>query len=127
MTKNQTKSFEKHYLLPPQFHCSVLKGFTKMNVIKHILSSAYHPSSNRGGKRLVQTVKRGLNKLRIETGDAEEKLKQFLVNDQPTLVTTTGLTPSELFLGRRICTSIELIKPNFQQKIMTYGTKMKYN
>ena len=46
--------------------------------IKHIFSSAYHPSLNGGAERLVQTVKRRLNALRTEMIDAEGKTSTVL-------------------------------------------------
>ena len=53
----------------------MFKEFTKINGIKHIFSSAYHPSSNGGAERFVQTVKRGLKALKIENGETEQKLQ----------------------------------------------------
>ena len=98
-----------------------------MNGIKQLFSSAYHPSLNGEDERHVQTVKSGLNAWRKETGGAEVKLRQFLVNYRSTPVTTTGLTPNELFLGRRIRPRIKLIKPNLQKKMISYGKKEIYN
>ena len=98
-----------------------------MNGIKQIFSSAYHPSLNGADERLVQTVKSGLNVWRNITGIAEVKLRQFLVNNRSTPVTTTGLTPRELFLGRRIRPRIKQIKSNLQIKMISYGKKEIYN
>ena len=109
----------------PQFTSSLFKTFTKMNGIKHVFSSAYHPSSNGGAERFVQTVKRGLKALNIEKGDAELKLSNYLLGYRSTPTTTTGRTPSELFLGRNVRTRLDLMKPNLQERMTQYETKME--
>ena len=44
----------------PPFISTEIGRFLKMNWIKKIRSSAYHPSSNGGAKRSVRTIKRRL-------------------------------------------------------------------
>ena len=102
------------------------RDFMQMNGIKHIRSSAYHPSTNGGAERFVQTVKKGLKALKIEKGDAELKLRNYLLGYRSTPSTTTGFTPSELFLGRRIRTRLDLLKPSLKQRMLNYETKMAY-
>ena len=120
----------------PQFTFDNIQEFMKMNGIKHARSSAYHPSSNGGAERFVQIVKRGLKTSKINKGDAELKLRNFLISYRATPTTTTGVAPSELFLGRRIRTRLDMIRPqptkqanNFdlQQRMSKYENKMKDN
>ena len=44
-----------------------------------------------------------------------------------TPTTTTGQTPSELFLGRRIRTRVDMIKPNLSEKMNNYNSQMEMN
>ena len=84
--------------------------------MKHIKCSAYHPSSNGGAERFVQTVKHGLIArhiaCHIEHGDGLRKLDNFLFAYRSTPSTITGKTPSELFLGRRIRSRLDVLKPH---------------
>ena len=67
----------------------------------------YHPCSNGGAERFVQTVKRGLSAIYIEKG---KKLDNFLLSYRVTPSSVTGKPPCELFLGRQMRTRIDLIK-----------------
>ena len=80
-----------------------------MNGIKHVRCSAYHPCSNGGAEKFVQTIKHGLKACRIEFGNSRQKLNRFLFayRNTPTVI---GRTPSELFLGRRPRTRLDIMK-----------------
>ena len=120
----------------PQYISHEFEEFTKMNGIKHIRSSAYHPCSNGGAERFVQTVKQGLRACHIDKGDSDKKLNNFLFRYRIT-PSVTGKTPSELFLGRQIRSQFDMIKPNYDRdkdvrskvslkaKMDTYTEKMK--
>ena len=83
-----------------QYISHKFEEFTKMNGIKHIRSSAYHPYSNGGAERFVQTVKQGLKACHIDKGDSDKMLNKFLFRYRITPSSVTGKTLSELFLGR---------------------------
>ena len=68
--------------------------------IVHVKSSPYHPSTNGLAERAVQTFKAGIKKLIDST--LESKLSHFLFCYRLTPQTTTGQSPAELLLGRRI-------------------------
>lgn len=111
-----------------QFISSLFEDFMKANGIKHIRSSAYHPSSNGGAERFVQTVKSGLRAVGVQHGDAEKKLHDFLMGYRSTPTTTTKATPCELFLGRQIRTRLDLLKPktdNLRQNLHPLQEQMK--
>ena len=40
--------------------------------------------------------------------------------------TTTGVTPSELFLGRRMNTRLDILRPNLLAKVTGKQTNQKY-
>ena len=88
--------------------------FITENGIKHSLTSPYHPSSNGLAERAVQTVKQGIAKLE---GNIHTRLNRFLLTYRITPQTSTGLSPSELLMGRRIRTCLDLIHPDTVQKV----------
>lgn len=83
--------------------------FLKKNGIKQILSSPYHPSSNGLAERAVQTFKTTVNKL---DGPIEVRLSKFLFHYRVTPHTTTGLSPAQLLMGRRLRTPLDLLHPD---------------
>ena len=96
----------------PQFISFEFDRFCKQNGIKHIRVPAYHQSSNGTAEKFVQTVKKGLKSSDIEKGNSKLKLDNFLFAHRITPTTCTGKTPAELFLGRRLKSRIDLIKPS---------------
>ena len=83
------------------------------NGIKHILTSPYHPSSNGLAECAVQTFKNGIKKLE---GDVQERISRFLFRYRVTPHSTTGLSPAELLMGRRLRTHLDLLHPDTSQK-----------
>ena len=119
-TINTLRKWFSRYGLPtqlvsdngPQFTSYKFENFCKQNGIKHVRVPAYHQSSNGEAERFVQTVKKGLKRSDIEKGDSQAKLDNFLLAHRTTPTTSTGKTPSELFLGRTIKSRLDLIKPS---------------
>ena len=95
----------------PQFTYAEFDIFLRVNGSKHIRCSAYHPCSNGGAERFVQTIKKGLKASNIGTGDSLRKLDNFLFAYRTTPSSVTGNTPSALFLGREIRSRLDLLKP----------------
>ena len=56
--------------------------------------------------RAVHTVKEGLKRM---TGPLEARLPRFLLRCRVTPQATTGIAPSELLMGCRICTHLDLL------------------
>ena len=96
----------------PQFVSAEFEEFMKLNGIKHITSAAYHPSSNGQVERAVQTFKA----TGVEPGSLSLKLSRFCYY-RTTRHTTTGLTPSQLFLRREVRTKLSLLKPNLSETV----------
>ena len=107
----------------PAFTSEEFNHFCVSNGIKHVTVSPYHASSNGLAERAVQTVKVGLKK--TTEGTVEARLYRFLLNYHKIPQSTTGMTPSEVMLQRRLRTRIDLVKPDTQQKVMDQQVKMK--
>ena len=80
----------------------------RRNGIKHLTTAPYHPSSNGLAERAVQTVIEGLKR---RTGPLETRLPRFLLKYHVTRQATKGIVPTELLMGRRIHTHLDLLYP----------------
>ena len=97
------------------FTSNEFSKFTRANGIKHILTSPYHPASNGLAERAVQSFKHGVSKL---SGSMENRILHFLFKYRITPQTTTGLSPSELLMGRRLRSHLDLLHPDFSRKAL---------
>ena len=97
------------------FVSSEFEQFLWSNGVKHTTSAPYHPASNGLAERAVQTVKRGLKK--VKDGTMSARLAKVLLTYRVTPQSTTGLVPAELLLGRRPRTRLDLLKPNTAERV----------
>ena len=89
--------------------------FLRKNGISHVMSAPYHPASNGLAERAVQIVKKGLKK---ETTDSmDTRLAKVFFFYRITPQSTTGLSPSELLLGRRPRIWLDLLRPNTAERV----------
>ena len=86
----------------PQFVSGCFEEFMKMNGVKHIKCTPYHPSSNGAVERLVQTFKNFMRVNASNGGTLSQRLASFLFSYRTTPHATTSVAPCELFLGRKI-------------------------
>ena len=93
-----------------QFTSAKFTSFVKKSGITHITTPAYHQSSNGLAERAVQTIKRGLRKNNVKSENFQEQIDDYLMFYRAT-PNQSGVSPSELFLGRRITMILDLIKP----------------
>ena len=84
----------------PQFTLSEFTKFCHLNGIHHVCVPPYHPSSNGLAKRAIQTFKKGFKK--VSEGSVQNKISCFLFSYRITPQTTTGTSPVELLLGRKL-------------------------
>ena len=105
------------------FTSSEFQEFMKVNGIRHVRTAPYHPASNGLAERAVQTFKEGIKKCQGES--IETRLSRFLYRYRNTPHTTTGTTPSELLLGRRVRTHLDLLKPNLTDRIQNKQQQQK--
>ena len=101
----------------PQFVSQELATFLKMNGVKHIRCAPYHPASNGAAERLVQTFKKAMKAGVTTTRPVEQALSSFLLSYRTTPHSTTGVSPCELFLGRRLRTRLDLLLPDIRRKV----------
>ena len=99
------------------------KVFLEKNRIRHVTSALHHPASNCLAERAVQVVKKGLKK--VSKGSIKECLAKVLLSYRITPHTTTGVLPSELLLGRRPRTVLDLLKPHTADRVEAKQQKQK--
>ena len=101
----------------PQFVSEEFETFLRMNGVKHIRSSPYHPASNGAAERVVQVVKQALRAGLHDSNSLEYVLSTFLMQYRSTPHATTGVSPSSLFLGRTLRTRLDLLKPDLSSHV----------
>ena len=84
----------------------------RQNGIKHITVAPYHPSLNGAVERFNQTLKQALRASSNDGRSLSHRLANFLLTYRVTPHTTTGRTPSSLFLQRDIRTRFSLLQPD---------------
>ena len=99
------------------------KVFLEKNGIRHVTSAPCHRSSNGLAERAVQVVKKGLKK--VSKGSFKECLAKVLLSYRITPHTATGVLPSELLLGRRPRTVLDLLKPHTADRVEAKQQKQK--
>ena len=85
------------------------------NGIRHIAVVPYHPASNGLAERALQTFKAGVKKM--QAGTLEERIARFLFAYRTTPHTTTGVSPAELLMGRKLKTSLDLVRPGVVERV----------
>lgn len=91
------------------FTSDEFRKFCRINGIKNITSSPYHPASNGLAERAVQTVKAALKKTR---GNLEDRLYSFLARYRVTPQGTTGQAPATFVFKSPPRTRLNLLRPS---------------
>ncbi|KRZ71620.1 Transposon Tf2-11 polyprotein [Trichinella papuae] len=92
------------------FTSKEFQRFMVSNAIRHITIAPYHPASNGQAERMVQTVKKALQ--RIVKGNWNIHLARFLLSQHITPNSKTGLSPAELLMHRRPRTLLDNLHPD---------------
>ena len=106
----------------PQFTSNEFTEFISKNGIKHTLVPPYHP------QRSVRVVKEPLVKQVLEGNtnmSIKHRLANFLLRYCTTAHSTTGVTPAELLMRRRLRTRLSLVKPDLAQVVESKQNKKK--
>ena len=96
--------------------------FLNENGFHHSHPSPYHPSFNGLAEHAVQTVKQGISKLEVPI---QLRLDRFLLSYRTTPQTTTGLTHSEILMGRRLCTRLDYVHPDSIKRVIETQKKQR--
>uniref|UniRef100_A0A1A7YSF0 Gypsy retrotransposon integrase-like protein 1 n=2 Tax=Iconisemion striatum TaxID=60296 RepID=A0A1A7YSF0_9TELE len=105
------------------FTSAEFETFMKRNGITHVRSAPFHPSSNGLAERAVQTFKEGMKKMK--EGDIQTRLARFLFSYRITPHATTGLSPAELLMSRKLRSTLDLVVPDLKTKVRHKQMKQK--
>ena len=108
-----------------QFTAGEFQEFCRLNGIRHIRVAPYQPSSNGLAERAVQVFKQGFRKSSM--GTPSNRIARFLFQYRITPHTTTGLSPAEMLLGRNLCSRLDLLKPNLEQKVAEKQRRQQFD
>ena len=99
----------------PNLVSNEMEAFLAENGVKHVRTAPYHPATNGQAERAVQTLKRSLARQR--DGSLETRVARFLLAYHITPHATTGVAPSELLMGRRLRSRLDLVRPNLSARV----------
>ena len=102
-------------------------GFTKYNGIKHVKVAPFHPASNGLAERAVQTFKSAMDKMTQDNSSIETKVSRFLLKYRLTPHSTTGQSPSEMLMQRKIRSRLDLPRPDLEHKVHLKQQEQKHN
>lgn len=109
----------------PQFSSGEFASFMAHLGVRHKRGAPYHPATNGLAERFVQTVKSALKASSSEGLDMQYRLDRFLLAYRNAPHTTTGESPANLMLGRRLRNRLDCLKPDILSKQMAMGPIMK--
>ena len=98
------------------FTSSEFKKFVDSNGIVHVRTAPYHAASNGLGERAVQVFKHGIRN--VPGGTLNSKIARFLFRYRITPQSTTGVTPSELLMGRKLRSHFDMLYPNTKSRVV---------
>ena len=101
----------------PQFTSGEFKRFCYGNNIEHVTSTPYHPKTNGLAERAVRTFKSRLLASRGGNVDLNTRLNNFLLSYRSTAHATTGRSPSEVLMKKKLRTRLTLLKPDISRKM----------
>lgn len=99
-----------------QFVSSQFQEFTTSWGVHHVTSSPYHPQGNGEAERAVQEAKKILKQ--------EDPFLALLIH-RSTPTTSTGKSPAELLMSRRLRNPIPTLPQNLSPKVQSYQQTLK--
>ncbi|KRX62859.1 Transposon Tf2-9 polyprotein [Trichinella sp. T9] len=97
-----------------QFASAEFQQFLKRGEIRHARIAPFHPASNGQAERMVRTTKEALRKM--VHGSWKQRLANFLFSQRVTPCATTGKSPAELLMKRRLRTVLDRIHPDIEEE-----------
>ena len=91
----------------PQVTSEEFETYVKFCGIKHVKSPPYHPQSNGEAERVVRTFKNCIKKTFVHTKDLHSCVENFLLGYRTSQHSTTGSSPAELLMGRKLKTYLD--------------------
>ena len=101
----------------PQFTSEEFKEFWKFRGIINCYVTPYHPQANGQAERFIQTLKKCMNKMAKNSKNMDYNVNNFLLTYRVTEQATTNVSPSQLLMGRKLRTPLDVIYPRVERNI----------
>uniref|UniRef100_A0A8R1DHX7 RNA-directed DNA polymerase n=1 Tax=Caenorhabditis japonica TaxID=281687 RepID=A0A8R1DHX7_CAEJA len=113
-----------------QLTSQLFKQMCESHGIAHKTTATYYPRSNGAAERFVDTLKRGISKIKGSASINQQVLNNFIINYRNTPhAALNGATPAECHFSRKIRTTMSLLMPSERASEKTewtdYQNKMK--
>lgn len=116
-----------------QFTSAEFAEFLKSRDIQHIRTSVYHPAANGAIERFHRVLKSCIQSAILEKKPWKSTVSDFLQVYRSTPHSTTGVSPSELLVGRKMRTRLNVLPPvssskdtaAVSQRVAAQQSKMK--
>ena len=90
-------------------------GHMYLILIEHTASAPYHPATNGLAEQAVKIFKEGVKKLK--KGTMQTKINGVLFRYRITPHSTTGASPAEMLMGRKLRSALDLLKPDVHLRV----------
>ena len=87
------------------------------------LDPTIHPQMDWPREEYIQIFKQGFRK--TTSGTVHDRLARLLFHYRLTPHSTTGVSPAELLLGRRLCSRLDCLQPSIQQRVLEKQLRQK--
>ncbi|XP_065213282.1 uncharacterized protein K02A2.6-like [Planococcus citri] len=109
------------------FTSEEFRNFCKSNGIRTIYTTPYHSRSNGRVERAIRTFKWRFTKAADQFQDPEHRLQAMLFAYRSTVHSSTGKTPAELFLKRKLRTTFDTLKPQNKENENALKQKIRHD
>ena len=92
-----------------QFTSAEFAAFVKSRDIQHIRTSVYHPAANGAIERFHRVLKSCIQSAILERKPWKKSVNEFLQVYRSTSHSTTGISPCELLVGRKMRTRLNIL------------------
>ena len=107
------------------FTSQEIENLLKQHGIRHVRTAPYHSSSNGLVERAVQTFKTAMKKSGGKGESMETRLTNFLFQYRITPHSSTGVSPAELLMGRRLWSHLSQLHPELEERVKNAQTRQK--
>lgn len=108
----------------PQFKSHEFKLFCQSYGIIHKTCAPYKPATNGQAERVVQILKTAIKIAELQGKNEKSVILDYLLMYRSTPHCTTGQSPAQLLMGRRLRTKLDLLFPCVNRKVEKEQSKM---
>ena len=106
-----------------QFTSEEFKEFCKLRGINNCYVTPYHPQANGQAERFIQTFKNCMNKMAKNSKNIYYNVNNCLLTYRVKAKATTDVAPSQLLMGGRLRSRLDLIHPRMKENVNDYQNR----